>query len=101
MTDGFTLNADGTFSYTHDGSSNHADSFTYTVTDADDDTSNAATVTIAVSTPPVITDPGDKTFARSQAIAAFAIEVADAEETPEVTLTGLPAGLAYDGGLVR
>ena len=98
LTDGFTLNADGTFSYTHDGSSNHADSFTYTVKDADDRTSNAATVTIAVSTPPVITDPGDKTFARSQTIPAFAIAVADAEETPEVTLTGLPAGLAYDGG---
>ncbi len=98
-TGGFTLNADGTFSYSHDGSSNHADSFTYTVTDADDQTSNAATVTVSVSTPPVITDPGDKTFARSQAIPAFAIAVSDAEETPEVTLTGLPAGLAYDSDL--
>ena len=40
-----TLNADGTFSYTHDGSENFTDSFTYRVTDNDGQTSDA-TVTI-------------------------------------------------------
>ena len=30
-----TLNADGTFSYTHDGSENFSDSFTYRLTDND------------------------------------------------------------------
>ncbi|MEZ5738426.1 MAG: Ig-like domain-containing protein [Burkholderiaceae bacterium] len=30
----FTLNTDGTFSYTHDGSENFTDSFTYVVSDA-------------------------------------------------------------------
>ena len=35
-----TLNADGTFSYTHDGSENFTDSFTYTVSDDDGQTTD-------------------------------------------------------------
>ncbi|MCU7805801.1 MAG: DUF4347 domain-containing protein, partial [Candidatus Thiodiazotropha sp. (ex Lucinoma borealis)] len=45
---GFTLNADGTFSYTHNGSENFNDSFTYRVTDNDGQTSDA-TVNITVT----------------------------------------------------
>ena len=44
----FTLNSDGTFSYTHNGSENFTDNFTYKVTDLDGQNSNA-TVSIAVS----------------------------------------------------
>ncbi|MCG7950015.1 MAG: Ig-like domain-containing protein, partial [Candidatus Thiodiazotropha endolucinida] len=43
-----TLNGDGTFSYTHDGSENFTDSFTYSVTDNDGETADA-TVTINVT----------------------------------------------------
>ncbi|MEW8183794.1 MAG: Ig-like domain-containing protein [Candidatus Thiodiazotropha endolucinida] len=43
-----TLNSDGTFSYTHDGSENFTDSFTYRVTDNDGETADA-TVTITVT----------------------------------------------------
>ncbi|MBV2104610.1 MAG: DUF4347 domain-containing protein, partial [Candidatus Thiodiazotropha sp. (ex Lucina aurantia)] len=43
-----TLNGDGTFSYTHDGSENFIDSFTYRVTDNDGQTADA-TVTINVT----------------------------------------------------
>ncbi|MEW8488490.1 MAG: Ig-like domain-containing protein [Candidatus Thiodiazotropha endolucinida] len=43
-----TLNGDGTFSYTHDGSENFTDSFTYRVTDNDGETADA-TVTINVT----------------------------------------------------
>ncbi|MET0070595.1 MAG: Ig-like domain-containing protein [Candidatus Thiodiazotropha sp.] len=43
-----TLNGDGTFSYTHDGTENFADSFTYRVTDNDGETADA-TVTINVT----------------------------------------------------
>ncbi|MEW8105359.1 MAG: FG-GAP-like repeat-containing protein, partial [Candidatus Thiodiazotropha endolucinida] len=43
-----TLNGDGTFSYTHDGSENFTDSFTYRVTDNDGQTADA-TVTINVT----------------------------------------------------
>ena len=44
----FTLNADGTFSYTHNGSENFSDSFTYRITDNDGQTSDA-TVSITIT----------------------------------------------------
>ena len=43
-----TLNANGTFSYTHDGSENFTDSFTYEVSDAVGNT-DTATVTITIT----------------------------------------------------
>jgi hypothetical protein len=46
------LNSDNTFTYTHDGSSNLLDSFTYCVNDGKDD-SNIATVFITVKSAPV------------------------------------------------
>ena len=51
-----TLNADGTFSYTHDGSENFSDSFTYRVTDLDGESSDAMvsiTITPVSDTTPV------------------------------------------------
>ncbi len=44
-----TLNADGTFSYAHDGSENFSDSFTYTVSDADGGVTDTGTVTITIN----------------------------------------------------
>ncbi|MBI9087023.1 MAG: VCBS domain-containing protein, partial [Desulfobacterales bacterium] len=44
-----TLNADGTFSYTHDGSENLTDSFAYTVSDADGGVTNSGTVSITIT----------------------------------------------------
>jgi hypothetical protein len=46
------LNSNGTFSYTHDGTANLEDSFTYCVNDGKDD-SNIATVLIGIKSPPV------------------------------------------------
>ncbi|NNL47015.1 MAG: tandem-95 repeat protein [Acidimicrobiia bacterium] len=43
-----TLAADGSFTYTHDGSENHADSFTYTTSDGAN-TSAAATVLLTIN----------------------------------------------------
>ncbi len=54
----FTLNANGTFSYTHDGSETTTDSFTYTANDGTDD-SDPATVTLTitpVNDPPTVVD---------------------------------------------
>ncbi|MCG7988346.1 MAG: Ig-like domain-containing protein [Candidatus Thiodiazotropha weberae] len=45
------LNGDGTFSYTHDGSSNLLDAFTYRVTDNDDQTSDAS---VSISVTPAV-----------------------------------------------
>jgi VCBS repeat-containing protein len=44
-----TLNADGTFSYTHDGTENFSDVFTYIVSDADGGVSDTGTVSITVN----------------------------------------------------
>ena len=56
----FTLNSDGTFSYTHDGSENQSDSFTYHVNDGLHD-SNPVAVSIDISpvndNTPVFTSP--------------------------------------------
>ncbi|WP_138543612.1 Ig-like domain-containing protein, partial [Pseudoalteromonas rubra] len=44
-----TLNTDGSFSYQHDGSENHSDSFTYQVTDSNNATSATQTVTLTIT----------------------------------------------------
>ena len=44
-----TLNSDGTFSYTHDGTENFSDSFTYELLDADGGISGSGTVTITIT----------------------------------------------------
>ena len=61
-----TLNSDGTFSYTHDGSKTTSDSFTYKANDGALD-SNTVTVTVTVNpAPPNVTlvtrDSGNDTF---------------------------------------
>ena len=57
-----TLNADGTFDYTHNGSSNFTDSFVYSVSDANGGVTDTGTVTITVTpvndNDPVATDDG-------------------------------------------
>ncbi|UXI03214.1 Ig-like domain-containing protein [Photobacterium sp. TY1-4] len=44
-----TLSEDGSFSYQHDGSENHADSFTFQVVDAENATSQVHTVTLTMN----------------------------------------------------
>ncbi|WP_240479525.1 Ig-like domain-containing protein [Pseudoalteromonas rubra] len=44
-----TLNADGSFSYQHDGSENHSDSFTFQVTDSNNVSSATQTVTLTIT----------------------------------------------------
>ena len=50
--------------------------------------------------PPVITDPGPKTYEQGEAIAPFPVEVVneEADDTLTVTVDGLPDGLGYDPG---
>ena len=57
----FTLNANGTFTYTHNGSDTTSDSFTYQARDPSGSLSGTATVSItinAINDPPVATNDG-------------------------------------------
>ena len=52
--------------------------------------------------PPVITNPGDKTYQQGQTITNFGITVADeAVDSLTVTVTGLPSGLSYSNDEVQ
>ena len=72
---------------------------TATGTILDDD---PRTLRATVNTPPVITDPGDKTYEQGEEITAFDITVTDANAADQVTVTvtGLPSGLSYASGQV-
>ncbi|MBW2475584.1 MAG: tandem-95 repeat protein, partial [Deltaproteobacteria bacterium] len=77
-----TLQADGTFSYTHDGSETTSDSFTYTVTDADGEVSNTATVSIAVlpvNDAPIATGDAATTNEDTAVVVAVVVNDTDAE----------------------
>ena len=83
----------------------------YTVTISADDGVNAAvteTFTITVTepapanAPPVITNPGDKTYEQGEAITAFGISVTDADQdSVTLAVTGLPSGLSYTSDQVQ
>ena len=45
---------------------------------------------------PIITNPGGQTYSIGDTIAPLTITVTDAEDTPTVTVTGLPNGLTFD-----
>jgi VCBS repeat-containing protein len=49
-----SLNANGSFTYTHDGSGSTSDSFTYRAKDGSGALSNVATVSLTIGVPPVV-----------------------------------------------
>ena len=78
----------------------------YTVTISANDGSNPAvsvafTIAVTENTAPVIINPGNKSYEQGESIAAFDIAVNDAEDTPTVTVSGLPSGLSYQSSQVR
>jgi VCBS repeat-containing protein len=80
----FTLNADGSFSYTHDGSDTTSDSFTYKANDGLLD-SNVATVTItinAVNDPPTA-DDDSYNVNEGGTLSVLAPGVLDGDQDPE------------------
>ncbi|MCB1914612.1 MAG: DUF4347 domain-containing protein, partial [Rhodocyclaceae bacterium] len=82
-----TLNADGTFSYTHDGTENFSDSFTYRVTDNDGETSDA---TVSITITPV----SDATpVANADAITVAEGGTATALDTAATSVLANDAGL--------
>ena len=50
---------------------------------------------LVTNSPPVITNPGDKTYTQGDVIYPFAIIVTDDEDVPSVGVSGLPLGLLY------
>ena len=78
----FTLNADGSFSYVHDGSGTTTDSFTYKVKDNTGADSNVATVTITVNAPPLATNDTATTNQNTAAV----INVLGNDTDPDGTL---------------
>ena len=85
--------------------------YTVTITASDGDLEATATFSIVVAAAqnnevapdpqqpanaaPVITDPGNKTYAQGETITAFAITVTDDGDTPSVAVSGLPSGLGW------
>lgn len=55
---------------------------------------------VTPNNPPVITNPGNKSYEQGATIVAFPIAVSDADsgDTVTVTVTGLPTGLSYNSG---
>ncbi len=111
----FSLNSDGTFSYSHDGSENFSTGFSYTVNDGDDDSASPATVSITVT--PVNDAPGISTtvptpamvFTEQVAANIYQVSQSDVDDvafTYSLGVTGLagdtPAGdmTVSAGGLI-
>jgi type IV pilus assembly protein PilY1 len=87
----FTLNADGTFSYTHDGSENFSDSFTYELQDANGGPTDTAVVTVNIT--PVNDEPSFNTVSDVQVL-----ENAGVPQTIAGWATGMSAGPADESG---
>jgi VCBS repeat-containing protein len=97
----FTLHADGTFDYTHDGSETSADSFTYKAHDGTAD-SNTVTVTItvtAINDAPVAVADSGYTVAEGGTITAAATVLGNDTDGENDTLTAmLVSGPSNDSG---
>jgi VCBS repeat-containing protein len=101
----FTLNTDGTFTYTHDGSETLADSFTYRADDGSP--SNVATVTFTIIPvndaptfvgvlPPGLSTPEDTTLT----IPVSALEIEDPDSDPSNFVLTLDPVLPPDANYI-
>ncbi len=90
----FTLNADGSFTYTHDGSENFSDSFTYKTNDGTAD-SNTTTVTLTITPTndaPVNTVPGAQVVAEDTALNISGLSVMDVDGNLSTVQLGVTQG---------
>ncbi|RLD68229.1 MAG: hypothetical protein DRI98_12045, partial [Bacteroidetes bacterium] len=80
-----SVNPNGSVDYTHDGSETIGDSFTYTIKDLADNTSNIATVALTINLQndtPVVSDIPDETIAEGETFATINLDdyVSDEED---------------------
>ncbi|MEP4531721.1 MAG: Ig-like domain-containing protein, partial [Cyclobacteriaceae bacterium] len=111
----FTLNADGTFEYVHDGSENFTDSFTYSITDPSGVTSTATvniTITPVNDAPTIDLDGNNSSGATAfdyftsfqeggspTAIADSDVTIADGDLTDDIESVTIILNNRPDGGL--
>jgi VCBS repeat-containing protein len=99
----FTLNQDGTFTYTHNGTETTSDSFTYRASDSDSSPSNVATVTFTINPvndpptfvgvlPPGLSTPEDTTLT----IPVSALEISDPDSDPSAFVLTLDPAVPPD-----
>jgi hypothetical protein len=95
----FTLNANGSFSYTPNADYNGSDSFTYKANDGQSD-SNIVTVNITITSvndPPTLAAVPANAIIPEEAPYAFTATATDIENSPLVfSLVGAPAGASID-----
>lgn len=95
----FTLNSNGSFSYTPKANFNGTDSFTYKARDPSNAESNVATVTITVNPvndPPVLSPIGNKTVKEGESL-QFTVSGADVDgDLLTFSASGLPAGASFN-----
>lgn len=96
----FNLNADGSFSYQHNGGEVRSDSFTYTVTDG---TVVSAPTTVALTVAPVndppsfVTQPPASSVVQGQRF-RYAVGVSDSDSVANLTLVEAPSWLSLSSG---
>ena len=97
----FTLNSDGSFSYTHDGSTNFSDSFSYHINDGLND-SNVVSVSILVTPAganqaPVLMPIGARSISETQLL-SIPITATDDGVAIELVMaaSGLPSGATFN-----
>ena len=98
----FTLNTNGTFSYTHDGSETTTDSFTYHANDGNSD-SNTITVSIsigALNDRPVANDDGPAAVTEVSSVIIDLLANDTDPENSSLSITNLEAGTAASNGSV-
>ena len=90
---GFTLNSDGSFAYTHDGSENFVDSFTYQVADGNGEV-DTATATITINPINEAPSANDATFSLAEnstngtGVGSASASDPDAGDTLSYAITG-------------
>lgn len=92
-----TVNADGSFNYHHDGSTNLTDSFTYTVSDGTDSVTATVNVSIhRVNSPPDICAVPHLYAEADKAYSFTATTLDDDEDTITWTATNVPSWLSFN-----